>query len=905
MEHFKFQTITQNLFNINLNISNKLLTSIKFDDEKLEILFLVDEKEKSSFNNILTDSMIIIGYITSLFYIILASFQESMLIMTIINLIASTILIICSNISKNLKYIKIFTYLKILLINLNLNIKAIITSIFFNTIENDNHEEIMRVIIYDFFSTNLFILVKLDSHILNYVFYYLLNLITVLIAEIYSNKEHFYYLDAMTGFILFMIFYFLRRQWDLKSRKLFSEKYKYEKLYQYSIDFINGLNGFHINLKNNNVIYIDNKLKNIYEKLDYKNAYKLNEMFNYNQVYNNSKDGSLNNINNDSEKRYEKNSKNMKLGDFNSKYEYFKISNNSEFLNNSDMNSLKSDNNIFLNSLKNKNIKIENQFQNKNSNFSIIPCEKDNEIQFNLFLDSLIYFEGKKYDLLYENLFNDNISLFDIHGININRETPNFFNDNLKNSKFTSNFKNSLPIKNDIAYMPNNDINSDIKNNTGKFKENSSDFRDKKSYNLEINEIKNDIIDEEDYNFPNKSGDNNRRSLLEELMCIQSSQIIIQENFIHLGIYNLIEENRKIEKQNLCINNNIIDQKDTIKSCANKLFLDVFLRKIKLKNHDDSICDIIFYDVTELITTRLKIYDEYLKKQKIFAKLANEFKTPLNSIIGIVNKLSIESDIIEDKLSELKKLEDNFNISENKNILDSNRSNFKLYIYNIFKKLEDINIEVFTRNKNDLNIIRILSDYLIILTSDIIQYTNHNNNIRILRNKIKLKDFINFCAEILKILLNCNKSKSEKIRIIINLDDEIDFMNVYSDEIRLKQILLNFISNSIKFTNTGYISIDCNKVNDFSEMVKISINDSGKGIEEKDKNKIFSEQDIFNTDFNYYIHNNSDKNLKLLDNGFGLVISKNIAKKLDCEVGFISEYGKGSSFFLILPYVIK
>ena len=147
-------------------------------------------------------------------------------------------------------------------------------------------------------------------------------------------------------------------------------------------------------------------------------------------------------------------------------------------------------------------------------------------------------------------------------------------------------------------------------------------------------------------------------------------------------------------------------------------------------------------------------------KEALLSKIAHEFKTPLTSIITIIDDL--EQQIELNKLDEMKKS-----------------------IFNIQN----------------------LSHYTVFLINDIIQYSsNQNNNIKIHKETVNLRVICKFCHDIQKCLLGSYSSK-KKVQSILEYDDSIDSLEVISDEIRLKQILLNLVSNSVKFTKSGSIKI--------------------------------------------------------------------------------------------------
>jgi len=114
---------------------------------------------------------------------------------------------------------------------------------------------------------------------------------------------------------------------------------------------------------------------------------------------------------------------------------------------------------------------------------------------------------------------------------------------------------------------------------------------------------------------------------------------------------------------------------------------------------------------------------------------------------------------------------------------------------------------------------------------------------------------------------------------------------IKSDKKRTKQILVNFISNALKFTDQGEIEI---KVSQKDETAVISVRDSGIGIKKEDLGKLF----------------NAFSRISTLDRieegtGLGLYLSKKIANLLGGDITAESEFGKGSVFTLTLPLKYK
>lgn len=117
-----------------------------------------------------------------------------------------------------------------------------------------------------------------------------------------------------------------------------------------------------------------------------------------------------------------------------------------------------------------------------------------------------------------------------------------------------------------------------------------------------------------------------------------------------------------------------------------------------------------------------------------------------------------------------------------------------------------------------------------------------------------------------------------------------DVTELYTDEARILQILLNFVANSIKFTDTGYIKVEINK-DEENKSIRIAVIDSGRGIEESDFGKIFKP----------YEQSGVVYSLRHGGIGLGLYLCKMLSQLMKAEIGFTSEYGKGSEFWLQIP----
>jgi signal transduction histidine kinase len=120
------------------------------------------------------------------------------------------------------------------------------------------------------------------------------------------------------------------------------------------------------------------------------------------------------------------------------------------------------------------------------------------------------------------------------------------------------------------------------------------------------------------------------------------------------------------------------------------------------------------------------------------------------------------------------------------------------------------------------------------------------------------------------------------------LDDEHCIL--VSDDVRLRQILYNLLSNALKFTKTGYIKFGYTLINN---MLQFYVKDTGIGISKGNQSLVFErfrqEEETYTRQFG--------------GTGLGLSISKKLAEMLGGEMWMISEQGVGSTFYFTIPYV--
>lgn len=128
-------------------------------------------------------------------------------------------------------------------------------------------------------------------------------------------------------------------------------------------------------------------------------------------------------------------------------------------------------------------------------------------------------------------------------------------------------------------------------------------------------------------------------------------------------------------------------------------------------------------------------------------------------------------------------------------------------------------------------------------------------------------------------------AKLKNLSMRVNCDNKV----IKAPKLCLEKILLNIVSNSIKFTEKGKINVD---VTVHKEKLKISVKDTGIGIAQKDLKIIFEK---------FHRVKNSNTESKFNGSGLGLHLVKNIVEKMNGEIYLESALGEGSTFEIILP----
>src|SRR5690606_34763009 len=128
----------------------------------------------------------------------------------------------------------------------------------------------------------------------------------------------------------------------------------------------------------------------------------------------------------------------------------------------------------------------------------------------------------------------------------------------------------------------------------------------------------------------------------------------------------------------------------------------------------------------------------------------------------------------------------------------------------------------------------------------------------------------------------------DQSNMILLRQGDISNLMVYGDEIRLEQVLVNFLTNAYKYAaGTEKIIVDCNVMDDF---VKVSVVDFGIGIPESKQSEVFDK---------FYRVEETSFDFQGL--GIGLYICSEIIRSHQGTIGVESSEGKGATFYFTLP----
>jgi signal transduction histidine kinase len=134
-------------------------------------------------------------------------------------------------------------------------------------------------------------------------------------------------------------------------------------------------------------------------------------------------------------------------------------------------------------------------------------------------------------------------------------------------------------------------------------------------------------------------------------------------------------------------------------------------------------------------------------------------------------------------------------------------------------------------------------------------------------------------------------AEQNKNRLVVDAQDNLGSLTV--DPMRLRQLLLNLLSNACKFTKAGEVKLAARKVSNGSRFVEFAVSDTGIGMTPEQQAKLFEE----------FSQADASTAQRFGGTGLGLAITRKLARMMGGDVTVTSEPGKGSVFTVRLPGV--
>ena len=239
-----------------------------------------------------------------------------------------------------------------------------------------------------------------------------------------------------------------------------------------------------------------------------------------------------------------------------------------------------------------------------------------------------------------------------------------------------------------------------------------------------------------------------------------------------------------------------------------------------------------------LIKAKIKAEEGDLLKASFLANLSHEIRTPMNAINGFT-ELILNTDI--DKKEQIEYL----NVIQN----------------------------------NGKNLVSIIDDLIEMSKID-------SNQVSPNFSEINLESCIVELYKTIKVTIP--KKKPIKFKLIKSSVPAEH--NIVTDEIKLKQVIINLLTNAIKYTDEGFVKFKY-EIDEQQSLIHFTIEDTGTGIEEDHQQHVFDR----------FKRVENDKSIQVGGLGLGLSISKAYIEILGGTIRFESKMGEGSTFYFSIP----
>ncbi len=248
----------------------------------------------------------------------------------------------------------------------------------------------------------------------------------------------------------------------------------------------------------------------------------------------------------------------------------------------------------------------------------------------------------------------------------------------------------------------------------------------------------------------------------------------------------------------------------------------------------------VFADVTEEIELADKFAVASQAKSQFLANMSHEIRTPINGIMGMNTMLLDELD-------------------------DGNTEDARKYALNITSA----------------------SQTLLSIINDILDISKiESGKMEIIPVEYKIFSVLNDCCN-----MTISRAEEKGLKFVMDIDSSVPSV-LYGDEVHLRQIINNFLSNAVKYTRSGKVSLCLKALSREADtvMLYIEVADTGMGIKQEDIDKLFTK----------FARLDEKKNRNIEGTGLGLPLTDKLVKLMGGEIKVQSTYGKGSVFSVTL-----
>ncbi len=312
--------------------------------------------------------------------------------------------------------------------------------------------------------------------------------------------------------------------------------------------------------------------------------------------------------------------------------------------------------------------------------------------------------------------------------------------------------------------------------------------------------------------------------------------LLLRKRVIH-PIQKLAAGTKAVARGNLhiTVDINSDDELGILGNSFNNMVKETRSKRDEIEHWNEELKRKVEEATKELRESNLKLQEADQLKSQFLNNMSHELRTPLNSIIGF-------TEII----------------------------------------LDGIDGEISERQREDLTAIYNSGGHLLNLINDILDLAKiESGKTEINREDVHLKEVVD---RIISITYSLRGNK--KLVIKTNIND--DLPPAYGDKAKIEQILLNLITNAIKFTEEGEISVKCNQNAGF---IVVSVSDTGIGIKKKDIGILFNEFRQIDT----------ATNRRYEGTGLGLAICKKLVEMHGGKIWIESKYEKGTTISFTIP----